>query len=136
MSAIHAALAVPTCQPVRTDTESRVTEILLHNSSVCLQPVLLPMIAGLSHKQRWLVLINPPQDINRAALEQAGACTRHILVLGCSTPAQTEIVCSRALAAGTCHTVITWCDGGVTPELERLNHCAALGDSLGILVRT
>lgn len=135
MSAIHAALSATTSQPVHTCTESRVTEILLHNSSVCLQPVLLPMIAGLSHKQRWLVLINPPQGINRATLEQAGACTRHILVLGCDTPAQTEVVCSRALAAGTCHTVITWC-GGASPELEQLNQCASLGDALGILVRT
>ncbi|MET3999443.1 SulA-like leucine-rich domain-containing protein [Marinobacterium sp. MBR-109] len=133
MSAIHAT--APHSHIDCKSVESRVTEILLHNSSVCLQPLLLPMIAGLSREDRWLVLINPPHDITRTALELAGACTRHILVLNTSSLDQTELFCARALAAGTCHTVIAWCSG-TAPALDQLNQAASRGNALGILVRT
>lgn len=132
MSAIHATLTTPV-SPVCP--ESRITEILLHNSSVCLQPLLLPMIAGLSHENRWLVLINPPTDITRQRLEQAGASIHHILTLNTRNAEQTELLCSRALEAGTSHTVIAWCSGNVIP-LERLNQAAGKGSSLGILIRS
>lgn len=135
MSAIHATATNSNPHSKRECVESRVTEILLHNSSVCLQPLLLPMIAGLSREDRWLVLINPPHDITRKALEQAGACTRHILVLNTCSLDQTELLCRRALAAGTCHTVIAWCSGAA-PSLDQLNQSASQGDALGILVRT
>lgn len=135
MSAIHATATVLNSHDKREHIEGRVTEILLHNSSVCLQPLLLPMIAGLSREDRWLVLINPPHDITREALEIAGACTRHILVLNTVSPDQAEPLCARALAAGTCHTVITWCSG-TAPALDQLNQAAGQGDALGILVRT
>jgi len=136
MSALHATSSAPASWPVSERAESRVTEILLHNSSVCLQPLLLPMVASLSHRNRWLVLINPPDSIDRQVLKQAGACTAHILTLTSQSPEQTEQLCAQALAAGTCHTVIAWGGSLAALELGNLNQAAALGDSLGILVRT
>jgi len=116
--------------------ESRVTEILLHNSSVCLQPLLLPMVASLSHRDRWLILINPPASIDRRTLLRAGAHTSHILTLTSQNPEQAERLCAQALATGTCHTVIAWYSSPEPPDLEQLNRAAARGDALGILVRT
>lgn len=115
---------------------SRVTEILLHNSRVSLHPVLLPMITQLSRDSRWLTLINPPADLSRELLNQAGATTGHILSLhtrdGRLEPLQ---LCQQALSAGTSHTVIAWCETGRTTPLHQLDLAAVRGDAQAILVR-
>lgn len=114
----------------------KITEILLHNSSISLQPVLLPMIAQLSRQDRWLTLINPPASLSRDLLEAGGACIEQILVLRTAAETDKRELASRALAAGTSHTVICWGNADQTAEVEQLNQAAHFGNSLGILVRT
>lgn len=113
----------------------KITEILLHNSAISLQPVLLPMIAQLSRHDRWLTLINPPASLSRELLNAGGACVEQILVLRTSEEYDRMKLASRALAAGTSHTVICWGSADQTAEVELLNQAAHLGNCLGILVR-
>lgn len=112
-----------------------ITEILLHNSTISLQPVLLPMIAQLSRQDRWLTLINPPANLNRDLLQQGGACIEQILVLHTRDDETSRLLTSRALAAGTSHTVICWASADQTTDINQLNKDAQLGNSLGILVK-
>ncbi|GAA0683965.1 SulA-like leucine-rich domain-containing protein [Marinobacterium maritimum] len=115
---------------------SRVTEILLHNSQVSLHPVLLPMIAQLSRDSRWLTLVNPPADLSRELLNQAGAVTGHILSLHSRDGKHEPLkLCQQALSAGTSHTVITWCESGRTTPLHQLDLAATQGGAQAILVR-
>lgn len=112
---------------------SRITEILQHNSRISLPPLLLPIIAQLSRDDRWLTLINPPAELNRALLDQVGASTGHILVLRCTGAALP--LCRQALAAGTSHTVILWCENGQPLPLKQLAPAAEQGNAQAILVR-
>ncbi len=115
---------------------SRVTEILLHNNRISLHPVLLPMITQLSRDNRWLTLINPPADLNRELLIQAGAATGHILSLNTRDGRYEPLMlCQQALSAGTSHTVIAWCEPGRTTPLHQLDLAASRGDAQAILVR-
>lgn len=115
---------------------SRVTEILLHNSRVSLHPVLLPMISQLSRDNRWLTLINPPADLSRKLLTQAGAITSHILSLHSRDNKHDTIrLCQQALSAGTSHTVIAWHESGRSLPLQQLDLAASCGNAQAILVR-
>lgn len=133
----YAPVTSDTLQQHRGRNEaSRVTEILLHNSQVSLHPVLLPMIAQLSRESRWLTLINPPADLSREILSQAGATTGHILSLHSKDGSHEPIkLCQQALSAGTSHTVIAWCESGRTTPLHQLELTAIKGDAQAILVR-
>lgn len=118
------------------DAASRVTEILLHNSRVSLHPVLLPMISQLSRDNRWLTLINPPSDLSRDLLHQSGALTGQMLSLRTRDGGPTPLtLCQKALAAGTSHTVIAWCESGRTLPLQQLEGAAIQGGAQAILVR-
>lgn len=123
------------CTPVPSGA-GRITEILLHNRSVSLHPVLLPMITELSRDNRWLTLINPPTSLNRDLLSRAGATTGHILSLcshdGRHAPLE---LCRQALAAGTSHTVIAWYESGSAAPLHQLDLAASIGHAQAILVR-
>ncbi|MBA4501918.1 SulA-like leucine-rich domain-containing protein [Marinobacterium marinum] len=115
---------------------SRVTEILLHNNRVSLHPVLLPMITQLSRHNRWLTLINPPADLNRELLLQAGAITGHIQSLHSRDHRHEPLkLCQQALSAGTSHTVIAWCEPNRYRPLHLLDLAANQGDAQAILVR-
>lgn len=115
---------------------SRVTEILLHNSRVSLHPVLMPMITQLSHNNRWLALINPPADLSRELLIEAGALTGRILLLHAREGRHEPLkLCRQALSAGTSHTVIAWCEAGRTTPLHQLDLAATQGNAQAILVR-
>lgn len=116
---------------------SNFTEILLHNSSISLQPVLLPMIAQLSRQDRWLTLINPPISLDRKLLAQGGANLTQILVLRANTHDQELRLFKRALASGTSHTVVGWNDNRCQHiDINALDQDARRGDCLGILVRS
>ena len=119
-----------------TKPNSNFTERLLHNSSISLQPVLLPMIAQLSQQDRWLTLINPPADLSKDLLRQGGANLAQILVLRAHTPDQEQRLFKRALASGTSHTVMGWNDCHQCIDISVLNQDASRGDCLGILVRS
>ena len=121
-------------EQVEAAKEFKMTEILLHNSQVSLQPVLLPMIAQLSHQDRWLTLINPPRSLSRDLLTEAGANLRHIRVLK-TEASSLEHLFSRTLSAGTSHTVIGWSNEQHALNADRLNPFACMGACLGVLVR-
>ncbi|MBV0931946.1 SulA-like leucine-rich domain-containing protein [Marinobacterium weihaiense] len=123
-------------QELTPTDNSRITEILLHNRRLSLHPLLLPMITELSRHDRWLTLINPPTNLNRDMLAQAGALTGHIRSL-CSRHNRYEALhlCRRALEAGTSHTVITWCDASRITPLPQLDAAACQGNAQAILVR-
>lgn len=113
----------------------RVTEIIQHSGEVSLSPLLLPMLAQLSHQSRWLVLIGAPVEIDRTTLATAGASLDHIRILRPSDKHSTLELARRALCTNTCHTVVSWHSQLEEEEMKLLQQSAGLGDIQGIVVR-
>lgn len=118
------------------ECQTRVTEIIQHNDQVSMAALLLPMITQLSHRGRWLVLIAPPSSISREHLLNAGAVPERVWILQPDNNHSIETLACRALASGTCDTVISWHNHTLSEEeLTALNQASATGGSQGIVIR-
>ncbi len=115
---------------------ANVTEIILAKGKAENIQMLLPMLTHLNQEKRWLAWIDPPMEL----LQQwrntlAGEYAEDLMILRSSKTTTAAELSRRALAAGTCHAVITWTEQLSNPELESLEEASALGNSHGIVLR-
>lgn len=112
-----------------------ITEIIQHSAEISLAPLLLPMLAQLSGQQRWLALVEPPAEVTRARLQQAGVQLDRVWILRPDNQHSSLDLACRALAARTCHTVVSWLGADNERDLERLRRSAEQSGCQGIVLR-
>lgn len=110
-----------------------VTEIGIARQSVGALRLLLPVLAQLSHENRWLGWVAPPHIPYSPALAAAGVDVSRVLLVHPSARQDGLRAVEQCLRAGTCGAVLAWPmlgDPGVMPRLQR---AACAGDSTGFM---
>lgn len=126
-------------KPVNAKNDTRygkITEIITATTNLDDVPFLMPLLAQLSADDRWFAWIDPPKDLPKEMLIEAGIDLNKVILLHPSTKNSALDLAAKALRAGTYHAVISW-QGAITEnEISALEASATAGRSHGILVRT
>ena len=112
-------------------------ELVQHSEHVDLNSMLLPMLAALSQRASWLVMLEPPKSLNKSLLREAGVDLNKVWILRRDHRHGIDKLAQRALMAGTCHTLICWQnrhdDNTLVEQLKR-THIAS--DTQCLLIRS
>jgi len=98
-------------------------------------PMLMPLLAKLSHEDRWFAWISPPINLPKALLQDAGIDLKKVILLYPDEHNSTQQLAEKALSTGTCHAVISWIGDISDDAFQRLQTSAKKGVSNGILIR-
>ena len=128
-----------------------VTELLLSQSGIGELQLLMPALAALSQRQRWVLWINPPFVPYAPALESHGVDTRKVLLIhtrrGLDESSDLERrrkahqqalwALEKASRSGTCSAALAWFDERLLKarDIQRLQVAAAQGQTLTCLFR-
>ncbi len=115
--------------------EGKITEIVTQSGDLGDMPLLMPLLAKLSQEDRWFAWISPPIHLPKALLQDAGIDLKKVMLLYPDENFSAKQLAEKALAAGTCHAVISWVGDITNEEIKRLELSAQLGSSNGILIR-
>jgi len=114
---------------------SSITEIIMRGEAWNNVQILLPLLAQLSHDQRWLAWVAPPKLLPKAQLKAAGFDLDKIILLKPDAQHDTMNLAQQALKSGTCHAVISWFGTLADDQLNDLAQAAELGNSRAFLIR-
>ena len=114
---------------------SPITEIIMRGEAWKNIQLLLPLLAQLSHDQRWLAWVAPPKLLPKAQLQAAGFDLNKIILLHPDAQHDTMSLARQALKSGTCHAVISWFGSLDDGQLNELAIAAEAGNSQAFLVR-
>jgi cell division inhibitor SulA len=114
---------------------SHITEIIVRGEAWNNIQILLPLLAQLSHDQRWLAWVAPPKLLPKAQLQAAGFDLNKIILLKPDAQHDTMSLAHQALKSGTCHAVISWFGALADDQLNELAQAAELGNSRAFLIR-
>lgn len=115
----------------------QLTEIVQHSSESDCNSLLLPMLAGLSQRSSWLVLLEPPKSLDKQRLQEAGVDLKRVWILRRDQRHGIDLLAQRALQAGTCHTLICWHqDASDDALVEQLKGTTIASETQCLLVRT
>ena len=114
---------------------SHITEIIMRGEAWNNVQMLLPLLAQLSHDQRWLAWVAPPKLLPKAQLKAAGFDLNKIILLKPDAQHDTMSLAHQALKSGTCHAVISWFGALADDQLNDLAQAAELGNSRAFLIR-
>jgi cell division inhibitor SulA len=114
---------------------SPITEIIMRGEAWSNIQMLLPLLAQLSHDQRWLAWVAPPKLLPKAQLQAAGFDLNKIILLQPNAQHDTMSLAKQALKSGTCHAVISWFGSLADDQLNDLAVAAEAGNSQAFLVR-
>ena len=98
-------------------------------------PLLLPLLARLSQRERWLVWVAPPYVPSAPALSARGMRIERLLLVRDVVTAQRLWVAEQALKSGACGAVLAWSEQVRTAQLRRLQLAAEQGDCPCMLFR-
>ena len=118
-----------------TQDLSSITEIIMRGEAWNNVQTLLPLLAQLSHDQRWLAWVAPPKLLPKAQLRAAGFDLDKIILLKPDAQHDTMSLAQQALKSGTCHAVISWFGTLADDQLNDLAQAAELGHSRAFLIR-
>ncbi len=118
-----------------TQDLSSITEIIMRGEAWNNVQTLLPLLAQLSHDQRWLAWVAPPKLLPKAQLKAAGFDLNKIILLKPDAQHDTMSLAHQALKSGTCHAVISWFGVLGDNQLNELAQAAELGNSRAFLIR-
>ncbi len=118
-----------------TQDLSSITEIIMRGEAWNNVQTLLPLLAQLSHDQRWLAWVAPPKLLPKAQLRAAGFDLDKIILLKPDAQHDTMSLAQQALKSGTCHAVISWFGTLADDQLNDLAQAAELGNSRAFLIR-
>ena len=111
------------------------SEILIDRSGIGELQLLMPLLARLTHENRWLAFIAPPYIPYAPALTRAGVNLAHVLVVHARDGSEALWATEQALRAGTCGAVLAWPATADMQRLRRLQLAAETGHALGVLFR-
>jgi len=114
---------------------SQITEIIMRGEAWSNVQMLLPLLAQLSHDQRWLAWVAPPQLLPKAQLQAAGFDLNKIILLKPDAQHDTMSLAHQALKSGTCHAVISWFGCLAGDQLNALAYAAERGKSRAFVIR-
>lgn len=115
---------------------SRIAEIIGTQSamsSILLAPFL--KVVSVQNTDRWLIFVNPPQPLDKNALQKMGVDPTSVLVLHCNTDKDALQLTHRALASGKGHTVVSWLNQAKTYPVSAFELAAQKGNSQGLVIR-
>jgi cell division inhibitor SulA len=99
---------------------------------------LLPALAGCC-RDRWLVLVSPPQRPDAAKLTAAGIDPSRVLLVHARDADGLNSnglkVVEKALQSGTCGAVVAWLEECDACALQRLRRAALTGHAWGVMFR-
>lgn len=114
-----------------------INELVQHSNHVNIDHILLPMLAAISQRNSWLVMLEPPKSLNKAVLRNAGVDINKVWILRHDDRHGINNLAKRALLSGTCHTLICWHN---SPEddkwVEPLKNTYVSSETQCLLVRT
>ncbi len=114
----------------------RITEILMAPGMRSSFELLLPMLGALVKEKRWLAWIDPPAALlHQWQARRDQNAMDEVMILRSKSPADAVQLFEKALAAGTCHSVIAWTDALSSRQKQGLELAAEQGNSFGILLR-
>jgi cell division inhibitor SulA len=113
----------------------KITEIVTGSGELNDIPLLMPLLAQLSHEDRWFAWISPPVNLPRSLLQNAGIDLNKVILLYPDAQHSVLQLAKKALSAGTCHAVISWSEEISEHEIKNLEQSAQQGRSNGILIR-
>jgi len=114
---------------------SSITEIIMRGEAWSNIQLLLPLLAQLSHDQRWLAWVAPPRLLPKAQLQAAGFDLNKIMLLQPDAQHDAMSLAQQALKSGTCHAVISWFGELAEEQLNDLALAAEIGNSQAFLIR-
>ncbi|HOP17173.1 MAG: translesion DNA synthesis-associated protein ImuA [Gammaproteobacteria bacterium] len=98
--------------------------------------LLLPLLARLSARPRWLVWVAPPHVPYAPALAAHGVRVGQLLLVRDVSAGQGLWAAEQALKSGACSAVLAWPAQLQTAQLRRLQLAAEQGDCVAILFRS
>lgn len=98
--------------------------------------LLLPLLARLSTRPRWLVWVAPPYVPYAPALAARGVRVGQLLLVRDVSAGQGLWAAEQALKSGACSIVLAWPAQLQTAQLRRLQLAAEQGDCVAILFRS
>ena len=98
--------------------------------------LLLPLLARLSARPRWLVWVAPPHVPYAPALAAHGVRVGQLLLVRDVSAGQGLRAAELALTSGACSAVLAWPAQLQTAQLRRLQLAAEQGDCVAILFRS
>lgn len=121
--------------PERGWVQSGLTELLIPRDGAGALQLILPILARLSRRPRWIAWVAPPYLPYAPALHAAGVDLSR-LVRVYPRPGQDGLATVEAcLRAGTCSAVLAWPVAGELQGLRRLHRAAMHGNAWGVLFR-
>lgn len=113
----------------------KITEIVTQSGDLADMPMLMPLLAQLSHEDRWFAWIAPPINLPKSLLQDAGIDLKKVILLYPDENHSVQQLAEKALSTGTCHAVISWAGDISDDAFQRLEKSARQGASNGILIR-
>lgn len=111
------------------------TEILHGHQGIGELRLLMPALARLSHRGKWIAMVAPPHIPYAPALANHGVDLSRILLIHPQARHDALWAVEQALRNGTCGAVLAWPRRIDERSLRRLQLAAAEGGSLGALFR-
>lgn len=98
-------------------------------------PLLLPLLARMSEKPRWLAWVAPPHLPFAPGLSSSGIDMQKMLLIREVDQEQRLWAAEQALRSASCSVVMLWPQRLQTVQVRRLQLAAEQGDCLGIVFR-
>lgn len=111
------------------------TEILCAHQGIGELRVLMPALAALSRRRRWIAWIAPPHLPYAPALAAQGVRLERVLLVHPKSEQEALWATETALRAGSCAAVLSWVGAASPRELRRLQLAAEEGKAWGVLFR-
>ncbi len=97
--------------------------------------LILPALAELSHTERWLAWVSPPQAAAAINLKIHGINRSRILQIHPHPTTDGLWAVEKALRSPTCGAVLSWVAGADHDALARLQNAAEAGNTCGFIFR-
>jgi protein ImuA len=111
------------------------TELLTETSGNGEFSLLLPALAAITSKRRWVVLLDPPWVPYAPAMCGHGVALEHVMLIRTQTAEESLWACEQALRGVRGGAVLAWLDDPGFARLRRLQLAARAGHKLAFLFR-
>jgi len=113
--------------------ETELSEISCANSDSILQ-LILPTLAKLNGRNRWITLISPPADINPKLFAYYGIDPSRVLLIHPREDVDDKVTMNKALKNGTSGIVVFWVKKMNKRFLAQWRKSVKQGSSTGVIV--
>jgi len=109
------------------------TELLISHPGAGELCVLMPALAQLSQREKWLVLVAPPHRPYAPGFQFHGIDLARVVVVNTRSDGESLWAAERCLRCGSCAAVLSWAGSGSAQAMRRLQLAAEEGKGLGVV---